>query len=103
MSNFKRGARFKHTNNQLISDLNKMGYNANNLHFLLCCTKNAGYKVLLEPDLIRLGQIKAIAFALNKPLNYVLNQLYQTPSKSIHWLDEEFSPAEVVERLKVGK
>lgn len=99
---FKRGAGFKNLNNPIIVELNKLGYTANNVHKLLECSKGKGYDLLKRPESLKLGQIKSICFALNKPLGYVLNQLMFTPSRSGHWLDEDYNPGIHIENLKKG-
>lgn len=100
---FKRGAKFKHKNNPIIAELNSCGYTTNNIHKLLGCAQCNGYRYLLNPFELTLGQLQAVSWAINKPLGYVINKLLCTPSKSVHWLDDEFNPAEVIERLKKGK
>ena len=97
---FKRGARCKHKNNIVISELNKLGYTANNLHSLLECTKGYSYKVLLNPKQMRLGQLIAVSWALNKPLGWVLNSLLNSPKDSLHWLDESFDLDKKIKSLK---
>ena len=97
---FKTGPKFKFGNNPIINDLNLCGYSSNNIHVLLGCTKNYGYKLIQEPGRLTLTQLKAISWALNKPLGYVINKLLVTPVKSGNWLSEDYNPGVHVENLK---
>ncbi|MBK9800701.1 MAG: hypothetical protein IPP56_13635 [Bacteroidetes bacterium] len=97
---FKGGAKPKHLHLPLVSELRDAGYGWHNLHILLHCAKDNIYKVFQQPDDLKLSQIKAISFALQKPLPYVINKLMGVPPKSIHWLDENYSPDKHLEDLK---
>ena len=97
---FKRGARFKHKNIPIICELNAIGYTAHNIHRLLECSKGYGYELLVNPERLKLGQLKNICFALNKPLGYVLNSLLCIPARSGNWLDEDYSPIDKIRELK---
>lgn len=104
MPKFKRGVGFKFKNNPIISELNSIGYTANNVHKLLGCAKGYGYTILRNPEYLKLAQVSAICYALNKPLGWVLNRLLSTPDeRSPNWLDEGFDPEIVISDLKRGK
>ncbi len=100
MSDFKRGAKFKHQNNIIISELNAAGYTIENLYRLLKCSKGKSYELLLKPDTMKLSQVKAVCYGINKPLGYVLNKLFLVPDKSPNWLSDEYNPVEHISKLK---
>ena len=97
---FKRGARFKHKNNEIITALNERGYTANNLHTLLGCSRDNAYKWLLNPHKLTLGHCVAISWAISRPLGWVINSLLVIPAKSGNWLDEDYSPIDKIRELK---
>jgi hypothetical protein len=102
MSTIRKGAKLKHTSHPLIAELQSKGYNSNNLHKLLYCTKNRGYSLILEPERLTLGQIQRISWAILRPLGWVISSLLVVPSKSANWLDDDFNPALKIEELKKG-
>ena len=97
---FKTGPRFKYPNNPIIVELNAIGWNSTNAHRLLGCAPARSYYILLHPDELKMSQVKAISYAINKPLGYVLNRLFFTPSKSPNWLSEDYNPVEHISKLK---
>lgn len=97
---FKTGPKFKYPNHPIISELNSVGYSSNNLHHLLDCTRDYSYKLLQEPDRLKLGQVKALSLALSKPIGYIINKLYYIPEKSPMWLDESYNSGVHVRNLQ---
>ena len=100
MPHLRSGARLKHSNHIVISELQKVGYNSGNLHKLLYCAKGYGYRLILEPEMLSLGQIQRISWAISRPLGWVINSLLVIPAKSGNWLDEDFNPVDKIKELK---
>lgn len=97
---FKRGSGFKNKNNKIISELNAIGYTANNVHKLIGCSQGKGYILLKTPAQLKISQVQAICYALNKSFGYVLNSLFSTPKDSPNWLSEDYNPVEHINKLK---
>lgn len=95
-----RGAQFKHQSLPLMRELNECGYNTANLHLLIKCTKADSLKFFRDSDRMKLGQIKAIALAINKPVGYCINQLLRLPKQSPNWMSEDYDPAQRIAELK---
>jgi hypothetical protein len=91
MPHIRGSAKLKYSSSPIINELQENGYNTKNLHKLLLCAKDASYSYLREPERLKLSQLRAISWAINKPLGYVINQLLSTPIKSVHYLNESYS------------
>lgn len=100
----KRGAKVtKMANYPLYGLLVEHGYNYDRIYKELKLSPVNMVRYFGNPQLFRVEQIERISFLTMQPFSRVINLARNCPKSSVHWLDENYSPEQHIEKLKKGK